>query len=71
MTVSTAAITFVDFPSDKVILAGNCGVGKTTLFLWFREGRFVEDVRSVRMDGECQKKWEIEEEEFSVSMLVH
>ncbi len=63
MTVSTAAITFVDFPTDKVTLAGNCGVGKTTLFLWFKEGRFVEDVRTVTMDGEYQKRWHLEEEE--------
>lgn len=66
MTVSTTAITFVDFPQDKVTLAGNCGVGKTTLFLRFKTGRFVDDVDSINVEGEFRKFWPVEGEEVSV-----
>ena len=69
MTVSTAAITFVDFPQDKVTLAGNCGVGKTTLFLRFKTGQFVDDVESVHTEGEFRKYWPLEGEQVSVSLF--
>lgn len=68
MTVSTTAITFVDIPHDKVSLAGNSGIGKTTLFLRFKTGQFIEDVECIRADGEFQKFYPIDDEEVSVSL---
>nr|ABD65447.1 Rab-like1 [Suberites domuncula] len=68
MTVSTAAITFVDFPQDKVTLAGNSGVGKTTLFLRFKLGQFIENPDSIGCEGEFRKNWPVDGEEVSMTL---
>lgn len=72
MTVSTGAsrIRFgEDFPHDKVTLAGNCGVGKTSLFLRFKFGRFVENTEAgtLQAQGEYKKQWQEDDLDFSVS----
>ncbi len=71
MTVpsSSASASFCDdFPHDKVILAGNCGVGKTTLFLWFKEREFVEDIRPGTV-AEQQRQWQRDGVDISVSSI--
>ncbi len=72
MTVpSSASVSFCagdDFPHDKVILVGNSGVGKTTLFMWFKERRFVEDIRPGSVVVEQQRQWQKDDVEISVSI---
>ena len=55
---------------DKVVLVGDVGVGKTTLFNRFSKGQFVETTGSQSRTSELQKKWELNGKEVSVSWLV-
>ncbi len=55
-------------PLDKVILIGDVGVGKTSIFTVFRTGEFeVSDSNKI---GEFQKKWSVGGNEVSVSLLM-
>ena len=36
-------LTHNEFNDEKVVLTGHVGVGKSTLFLRFKDGEFVED----------------------------
>ena len=55
-------------PPDKVVLVGNPGVGKSTIFQYFKTGRFVpEDELSHRDKAEHTKKWTVSGVERSVS----
>ena len=55
---------------DKVVLVGDEGVGKTTLFNRFSKGEFVETTGSPSRTSELQKKWELNGKEVSVSVMA-
>ena len=53
---------------DKVVLVGDVGVGKTSLFLRFKTGQFQQTTPSHNpRDGECQKEWTLGTTKVSVS----
>ena len=60
-------VNFMESPPDKVVLVGDVGVGKTTLFMRFRTGKFVENTTHNPRLGEHSKKWDVNDEEVSVS----
>ena len=55
---------------DKVVLVGDEGVGKTTLFNRFSKGEFVETTGGPSRTSELQKKWELNGKEVSVSVMA-
>lgn len=55
---------------DKAVLVGDVGVGKTSLFMRFKTGRFPDSPSHNPRDGEHQKKWNINGKEVSVSALI-
>ena len=62
-----------DVPLDKVVLVGNPGVGKSTIFQRFKTGLFVREEELTHHDKagqEHQKVWEVGDEEVSVSRSV-
>ena len=62
-----------DVPRDKVVLVGNPGVGKSTIFQRFKTGRFVREQELTHHDKEGQeyrKTWAVGEEEVSVSSMI-
>ncbi len=52
---------------DKAVLVGDVGVGKTSLFMRFKTGKFPDSPSHNPRDGEYQKKWSINGSEVSVS----
>lgn len=53
---------------DKVVLVGDVGVGKTSIFLRFKTGKFRETTPSHNpRDGEYQKEWQVAGSTVSVS----
>ena len=47
-------------PKDKVVLVGNPGVGKSTMFQFFKTGKFVPaDQLSHRDKAEHAKEWTV------------
>lgn len=44
---------------NKVVLMGDEGVGKTSMFLRFKTGRFVETTTSTRYQAEHYKEWTV------------
>ena len=53
---------------DKVVLVGDVGVGKTSLFLRFKTGQFQQATPSHNpRDGEYQKEWTVGAAKVSVS----
>lgn len=69
-STSTSFCAGDDFPHDKVILVGNCGVGKTTLFLRFKDKQFVEDIVPGSVVAEQQRQWQKDGVDISVSSYV-
>lgn len=67
MSVEASDINLMESPPDKVVLVGDVGVGKTTLFLRFKTGEFCENHSHNPREGEYHKKWQVEGEEVSVS----
>ena len=60
-----------EVPQDKVVLVGNPGVGKSTIFQRFKTGRFVREEELMHHDKEgqeWQKVWKVGDEEVSVSL---
>ena len=54
---------------DKVVLVGDVGVGKTSLFMWFKTGQFHQTTPSHNpRDGEHQKEWTLGTRKVSVSV---
>lgn len=55
---------------DKVVLVGDVGVGKTSIFLRFKTGEFQETTPSHNpRDGEFQKEWSLLGSTMSVSTM--
>lgn len=63
-------VNFMESPSDKVVLVGDVGVGKTTLFMRFMTGEFVENTTHNPRLGEYHKKWSLNDGEVSVSCVA-
>ena len=63
-------VNFMESPPDKVVLVGDVGVGKTTLFMRLKTGQFVENIAHNPRLGEFNKKWNIGQNEVSVSCPV-
>ena len=56
-------------PEDKVVLVGNPGVGKSTIFQFFRTGKFVHaDQLSHHDKAEHTKEWIVSGSKRSVSI---
>ena len=59
-----------NIPQDKVVLVGNPGVGKSTIFQRFKTGRFVpvEELTHHDKEGqECYKAWTVGDGQVAVS----
>ena len=60
--------SLADSVSDKVVLVGDVGVGKTSIFRRFKTGQFQESTPSHNpRDGEAHKQWEVAGATVSVS----
>lgn len=55
--------------SHKVVLVGDFGVGKTTIFTRFKTGKAKDVTLNTRKECECEKVLTVDKEEFSVSFL--
>ena len=59
-------------PQDKVVLVGNPGVGKSTIFQRFKTGKFVpvEELTHHDKEGqECYKAWTVGDRQVTVSYI--
>ncbi len=64
---SGSDVNFMESPPDKVVLVGDVGIGKTTLFMRFKTGEFIEHTTHNPRLGEYHKKWKLDCGEVSVS----
>lgn len=55
--------------SEKIVLVGDFGVGKTTIFTRFKTGRATDAALNTRKECECEKKLTVDGEDISVSLL--
>ena len=67
MSVEVGDVNLMESPPDKVVLVGDVGVGKTSLFLRFKTGEFSENTSHNPREGEYHKKWQLDDNEVSVS----
>ncbi len=67
MASTDTDVNLMESPPDKVVLVGDVGVGKTTLFLRFKTGEFTENTSHNPREGEYRKMWDIGGREVSVS----
>lgn len=70
MTQDSADVNLMESPPDKVVLVGDVGVGKTTMFMRFKKGEFVEGATHNPREGEHFKTWRTGDREVSVSAWV-
>lgn len=64
--------SLTDSVPDKVVLVGDVGVGKTSLFLRFKTGQFQHTTPSHNpRDGEHQKEWPVGGRKVSVSSNIN
>ena len=70
MSVEVTDINLMESPPDKVVLVGDVGVGKTSLFLRFKTGEFSENTSHNPREGEYHKQWQLAGSEVSVSKHV-
>ena len=68
MSVEVSDVNLMESPPDKVVLVGDVGVGKTSLFLRFKTGEFSESTSHNPREGEFHKKWQVDGSEVSVSV---
>ena len=54
---------------NKVVLVGNEAVGKTSIFLRFKTGRFNETTSKTRYDSEHLKEWRVNGTPVKVSSI--
>nr|ABD65452.1 Rab-like6 [Suberites domuncula] len=59
----------MESPPDKVVLVGDVGVGKTTLFMRFRTGEFVENTAHNPRLGEFHKSWNKGSDKVSLTLF--
>lgn len=65
---SATGSTLTESVPDKVVLVGDVGVGKTSIFLRFKTGKFHDTTPSHNpRDGEYQKEWQVAGSSVSVS----
>ena len=67
MSLEISDFNLMESPPDKVVLVGDVGVGKTSLFLRFKTGEFSESTSHNPREGEYHKKWQVNGSEVSVS----
>ena len=53
---------------NKVVLLGDLDVGKTSLFMRFKENKFMEVSSQTRKEADAKKEWNVGGEEYCVSM---
>ena len=57
--------------APKVVILGDVGVGKRSLFLRFRDNEFVHDLdRMPRHNEECYKEWTVGQQLVKVGITV-
>ena len=54
---------------DKVVLVGDVGVGKTSLFVRFETGKFKESTSHDPRKGEVRKEWNVDNSIVAVSVV--
>lgn len=65
---SEAKVNLIESPPDKVVLVGDVGVGKTTLFMRFKTDEFIRSIAHNPKDGEYHKEWNVNGSPVSVSV---
>ena len=65
--MSEMDVNLMESPPDKVVLVGDVGVGKTSMFVRFKTGQFSENASHNPREGETRKTWLINGKEVSVS----
>ena len=68
MSIEVSDVNLMESPPDKVVLVGDVGVGKTSLFLRFKTGEFSESTSHNPREGEFHKIWQVDGSEVSVSV---
>lgn len=69
--VSSAGSSATESATDKVVLVGDVGVGKTSIFLRFKTGKFQETTPSHNpRDGEWRREWQVAGSNVSVGPLL-
>ena len=67
MSVEVSDVNLMESPPDKVVLVGDVGVGKTSLFVRFKTGEFTENTSHNPREGEYHKNWQVDGTQVSVS----
>lgn len=68
MSVEVSDVNLMESPPDKVVLVGDVGVGKTSLFLRFKTGEFSENTSHNPREGEYHKEWQLAGNEVSLTI---
>ena len=66
---SQARVNLIESPPDKVVLVGDVGVGKTSLFMRFKTDEFVRSVTHNPKEGEFHKEWNVNGSQVSMTMF--
>lgn len=67
MSEPSSDASLTDSIPDKVVLVGDVGVGKTSLFLRFKTGQFEVSTSHNPREGEARKEWQVNGANVSVS----